>query len=116
MAQDDTEAPAEELVEIALTEIRRSKIITVSAKIAQPEFLALERLSSACRASKSTIIREALRSYFLALAERSPALAELLGQPVLKDLGSEDGSAAILGRCLSPGPRPRQEGPAEQGT
>ncbi|MGC9210498.1 MAG: hypothetical protein ACP5FT_04470 [Acidilobus sp.] len=88
------------LVEFTLTEIRRSKIITVSAKIAQPEFLALERLSQACHVSKSTIIREALKRYLAELLGKNPDLFAVISPEVVAELNSEDGSTAALEKCL----------------
>ncbi|MGC9071154.1 MAG: hypothetical protein ACP5HK_00430 [Acidilobus sp.] len=90
-----------DIMEFTLTDIRKSKIITVSAKIAQPEYLALERLSQACRASKSMIIREALRVYVMSLVERSPALSSVVGGELISELYGEDGTASLLERCLS---------------
>ena len=100
MVDESTDPTADSLVELALTEIKKSKIITVSAKIAQAEFLALERLSEECRASKSAILREALRSYILMVAAESPRLAEALGESLIREVRGEDGSPSALRRCL----------------
>jgi len=88
------------LVEFTLTEIKRSKIITVSAKIAQPEFLALERLSQACHVSKSTIIREALKRYLADLLVKNSNLSSVISPEAVAELNNEDGSAAAVEKCL----------------
>lgn len=115
MVNDAPEPAADGLVELALSDIKKSKIITVSAKIAQPEYLALERLSEECRVSKSAILREALRSYIVTVVAENPKLAEALGESLLREFNGEDGSLARLRHCLDEA-KGRERPPGARGT
>jgi len=86
--------------ELMTIDLKGSKIVTVSAKISPLEFLALERLSSLCRLSKSSIIREALRGYLLSVIAKDPSIANLLGSELLTNLQRTDGAPSVLAKCL----------------
>jgi len=86
--------------ELMTIDLKGSKIITISAKISPPEFLILDRLSSLCRLSKSSIIREALRGYLLSVIAKDPSIANLLGSELLTDLQKTDGAPSVLTKCL----------------
>ena len=86
--------------ELMTIDLKGSKIITISAKISPPEFLVLDRLSSLCRLSKSSIIREALRGYLLSVIAKDPSIANLLGSELLIDLQRTGGAPSALAKCL----------------
>ncbi len=58
-----SQRPTDSQQDVITLDIGRSRIVTISAKITQPELVALDLIAKKCNASRSSIVRAAIIAF-----------------------------------------------------